>query len=720
MRFVPRQIPMFKDGGSNNIVTNLSKQDADKFQLEERERKQALNNPPTMFEFKINDNVLKYPAQKPIPENPFNTMLAQGIYPTPYVPIPNPYYPTQNPMYPYSYMPNQIPIIKKYNINISNTNGDIEKIHDLYEDVLPQVNGIIQKTLTTLSERSIICQYLRSIFIKHTDGEDIQVGGSNNSSSRQELVNLLSHIKLMEINPYHFSNLTNNPYKTLPDDFLMFRSCYPVKLNMMNNQVQCAVDNISVNIRIYQMKVYDILADKVGNKLTRNDSDLWREVSYYEFIKEEILKKKICPNFIMMYAWYVTLKSGVDFVKLKKLKNDKSNNIMIDQQNKNNITAKLIEDVSSTLTGVKTVLTDSNLNILTKSGTGLPTKHILDDDKEIEKFALHPTNKSIVMITEAPNNNLFDWATRSYAIDQGPVKRMVQTGFHDIKIWQSIIFQLLVSMYILKINKIAIREFSIENNVYIKSLTKDENNIGYWKYKVEGIDFYVPNYGYLLLIDSKFNEIKNGMQTLLIKDDKKIKDLGIEHKILASMFNDDITKINNINKENMLRVFDTNNFKNGFVQTGGNKPPEDIIKMLDNIHKQISRDTNFIDILLETQSHFLHNRLGTLNKEIELDQIVKNMTKYNFKSGDFIAYKIPSTMNDSYIWSLYVNKTSDNEHIIFTIDHKELLDNANRLKQMTVSIGDIYKVFGVIDQSFKPNQKILEDDLLETCIINSN
>ena len=321
------------------------------------------NQAPTLFEFKINDQVIKYPEQKTMQPDPYKQLIDQGIYPQPFVPVTNPFYPIPGPLMPangpYAYANNQIPIIKKYNISMSNVNGDLVKLSNLFEDVLPQINGITQKTLTTLSERKIINQYLRSLFIKHSDGENIQMASNEPSGGpdplRSEMTNLLSHIKLMEINPYHFSKLTHNPYKTLPSNFLMFRSCYPIRLHVHSNSVQCAQDNIGLHIRIYQMMIIDVLANRIGTLITKKNSDMWREIAYYEFIRENILKQNMCPNFVLMYAWYVTYKSGVDFEKLKKLKEDKltnqvtakENNRVMVQDLKDQITKILLEPRNS-------------------------------------------------------------------------------------------------------------------------------------------------------------------------------------------------------------------------------------------------------------------------------------------------------------------------------------------------------------------------------------
>jgi len=85
---------------------------------------------------------------------------------------------------------------------------------------------------------------------------------------------------------------------------------------------------------------------------------------------------------------------------------------------------------------------------------------------------------------------------------------MINNGYHDEKVWASILFQLLISMLIMLEKTIMFEEFSLENNVFIKDLNYNEINIGVWKYIYNGLEYYVPNYGYLLLIDSNFKEIE--------------------------------------------------------------------------------------------------------------------------------------------------------------------------------------------------------------------
>ena len=91
-----------------------------------KQEQQNLYNEP-LVDLKINQP-LQQQMQPQMPQ----------IYPSPYVPIPNPYYPyAPNGMFPWQYTPNNVPIIKKYNISLGNANGDPTRIANLFEDILP-------------------------------------------------------------------------------------------------------------------------------------------------------------------------------------------------------------------------------------------------------------------------------------------------------------------------------------------------------------------------------------------------------------------------------------------------------------------------------------------------------------------------------------------------------------------------------------------------------
>ena len=61
-----------------------------------------------------------------------------------------------------------------------------------------------------------------------------------------------------------------------------------------------------------------------------------------------------------------------------------------------------------------------------------------------KRYIIIYTNKTIIMLTEAPTQNIKDWAGKIYSSTTHNVNKMIQTGYHDDVIWESIIFQLLI------------------------------------------------------------------------------------------------------------------------------------------------------------------------------------------------------------------------------------------------------------------------------------
>ena len=197
---------------------------------------------------------------------------------------PSPYYPPQYMNY-YPYMPppaykvNTTPIIKNYVISTGGPSADHGQLNMIYEDVLPsrQFAG----AFNSLDERKEICDFIRSsLSNRHTDGEEISLRSDGDRS-------LLSYIKLMELNPYNtleysLNPFKNNPYRGLPDNMLIYNSCYPIQHDAHNNNVVCSRNSIGVNVRIYRLtqKEYSVNNQKTGNKL---DYESWREIKYYEY-----------------------------------------------------------------------------------------------------------------------------------------------------------------------------------------------------------------------------------------------------------------------------------------------------------------------------------------------------------------------------------------------------------------------------------------------------
>jgi len=66
----------------------------------------------------------------------------------------------------------------------------------------------------------------------------------------------------------------------------------------------------------------------------------------------------------------------------------------------------------------------------------LDNKNIITKTDDLFK----DSDQCLIVLTEAPNNNLIDWATRTYKINSSITKHMINNGFHTDKEWEVIIF----------------------------------------------------------------------------------------------------------------------------------------------------------------------------------------------------------------------------------------------------------------------------------------
>jgi hypothetical protein len=224
------------------------------------------------------------------------------------------------------------------------------------------------------------------------------------------------------------------------------------------------------------------------------------------------------------------------------------------------------------------------------------------------------------------------------------------------------------------IKKIAIKEMSWSRNIFIKDLDQD-SSIGYWKYKIGGIDYYIPNMGYLVLIDSCFDDLKDSTGIEDLDDGKNIK-----FKLNADFFEDSEAPIkyagmdlhvteNDINKvmiDNFKRIFSSNVFSSEFSNYGGIKPPQNIINLITKIgeynyrdYKKTGFDDNLISVILYNFSDFLHNKVGKVIGETEKPQLYPDGYNIDFcKRGELVAINF-NYANNSYYWGIYIEPEKD-------------------------------------------------------------
>ena len=664
-------IPTYQDPTNN--PTAISNEQKEIYQT--KPQKQVQSQQPTIS--------FQYTQPRP-PQRPSNNMD-----PAPYMPVytnvGNTYQSQPYPTWMYNQQmgeyPSQFalpPIIKNTYINTIGPNGNHERIFHVYEDSL--LSKSVIATYSTIAERTNMSQYIRSNILNGKDGNDISFDGNSDNS-------LLSFVKFAELNPYNTYKLSSNVYKGMPDDYMIYRSCYPIRCAEGSGAVTCARDATGINIRIYKML-------EKSYKVNRTDPssyfnfDEWREIVFYEYIRENIIKKKVCPQFVMLYGYFISEKANIDFNKINKLKYGKE---------------KTTQQTNQFI--VKDALTDPLIAPM-MLGNATSAGKIIEPNPEAY------LGKALVLLTESPTYGLYGWASKTYQV-KGTIKEMINTGVHTVEEWKNVIFQIMIGLYVMQINKIYIENFSLENNVFIKDLTLKGQITEYWKYKVLGIDFYIPNLGYVIMLDTNYKDVI---------EDTSIT-LGPMSGKLPNKLNGKIYNTNNMTDSEINdKIFDmfgiamkSDIFTNpSFGQFGGVKPPDEIIALLSNITTDVTADVekNISIYIFKYMTCYLHNRIGTYLRENEVNNIRRDDTR-QFTTGQLVVLE---DGYGSYKFVIYININQNGLARIYT--KNEHTDND--IIESTVPITSLinYSKAEPITQTYKANEaKMNEDELLETYII---
>jgi hypothetical protein len=672
-------------------------------------------------------NLQLYQPPKPKPDGP------QPPPPASQFPIGTtyPFYPPHmaNMMMSMPYMPGMAPqyspiINKIYDIRVNGPADTHHRLNMIYEDVLPTKH--IKNSYITIGDRMTQSNYIRSVLFPNGDGDE--VGFSVNSRN-----NILEHIKFMDLNPYNTYRYSDNPYKGLPEGLLIYRSCYPIQRDTKSGMTICARNSMAVNIRVYRLTVGSYKINK-QNKTTYADYDQWREVAYYEYIRERILKNKLCPNFVGMHGYYTTEKSDIDFDKVNhfrimgrnkslptKITNPVGAYVKKTLEEQNKLTDALKPYISGAINTQTNSYYDKTLEEHQKvlnamapyiglQQTNQPKPGMLFGPKQPVAEDLEAYKGSVLTImTESPTYTLYNWASKIYQIE-GNIKKMVNTGYHSDKVWMSIVFQLIIALYVLQLNKIIINNFSIRNNVYIKDVATESNVTNYWKYKINNLEYYIPNFGYILQIDTNFTDLNDAQNATFITVNKSL------HKLDGKIYDDklDDTQINNTIFDIFISCMNTNNFKGDFISEGGVAPPQEILSLLDKIHTEAVKktNTNIGSYLINFMRPFMNNRIGTFLKEQEFIHIRKDDMR-SAKTGQVV---ILDEGNGTHRFVLYVSVNNGIATILTkdeNINPEEIID-----KQVPVTSLFNFSRHEPIVQNYKLNEaNLTEEAILETYTI---
>jgi hypothetical protein len=567
-------------------------------------------------------------------------------------------------------------IYKDYNINIGGPNADRLQATVLYEDILPPSD--IFTSYKSLKERNNLLDYIRSTFITRTEGENKNFKGDGPNS-------LNSRLKLVELTPNNPSIWTNNPYKASPRNFLLYHSCYPITFDKNAYGSQCSKSSVGLNLRVYNLYTGEIInlhnnynfLDKIfpntfiaGNipyddmaKFIKNRKSLElkyntiRDLKYYEFIRNEICKNKISPNFVQSYCYFLDEETKLTF-------------------NKNS-------------TGI--------------SGT---TFNFSD---ETDKIYENRMEQLLIILTESPEYSLKYWCSNSYVQDRN-VRRQSTVGYKSDKVWDSIIAQILLSFYVMLKYKFVIDDMTLEDNFYIKNVSLYNQANQYWIYNINGINYYIPNTGYLLMIDHNYHDNINSFDA--------IPSSSINLKILSSKFIDSDSDIKNKIYDNLLKCLNISNFilinqdDKVIIPDDSKKLFNDIKRDLDNITKSnFSIKEYEKQILYKYLANFVHNRVGTDIRDLEKINISKDSIS-PFRPGEISIYE---EKYDTYkiVLFLEIEINSNNNYKCITRDK-------GVITEISIDKGNLhhYSSSGEIYQDIKPGDSSFTiDNLIETYII---
>jgi hypothetical protein len=275
------------------------------------------------------------------------------------------------------------------------------------------------------------------------------------------------------------------------------------------------------------------------------------------------------------------------------------------------------------------------------------------------------SGKSIILLTEAPHNNIIAWASPVYKVT-GSLRKMIGTGFHKEEVWYSVLFQLMYILYILQKEEIYFNELSLKNNIYIKDINYDNANIQYLIYSIDELPYYVPLYGYIVLFDSKYSDVDENNFKIVSpklfpdKNDKKNKsntDSTIKLDIESLIFN------------KFKEIFNPHVFSDELRLQGGLPPEESIINFLNDINNEIRYDKDK-DIKKYFEKYFkkyLHDRIGTSLTKVEKESVNTINRPSVFSKGTLF---VKQERYNEYTWAMYKDEDVGNLKKVFTKDAK--------------------------------------------------
>ena len=586
------------------------------------------------------------------------------------------------------------PVFNNITLNPNDPFQNHAAIAPVVEMMLP-INNISSVT-NTLKDRKLLINFIKSTLLFNTDGLIVD-------KNKYSIKRLFRTIKTVKLNPYVNPSTygKQSPYD-LPNNYIIYKSCFPIK--NINNVIKCDKNSTFLNIKMYCITRGELINRLDASKISQ--SKALSEIAYYTYIKNNIINE--CPNFVLLcgYNYYNDPDLDFDAYKTSKVHNTPKVNIDI----------KEIEELNSAIL-VSTVkyynslgyndilsaipikekrkiynspyvkqLSDGN-PIRDKVITYLLMKYFVTNDKTLAKQVSAKINSTaldkaymndfILAITESPSYNIYDWASTSY-IDKIGVQSMVSTGMHSPYKWYSVIFQMLAAFSELLVHNIYIPDFSLANNVFIKVIPDIPTPPRVWKYNVNNIDYYVPNYGDFVMIDSSYTDtVENGGRISISDNEKNNKKM---YELLTEC----------LNPMNFVSSI--------FITKGGITPDSEVMKLFGNLYSFCKSNYNknvFKDAINNNIFIFCNNRVGTYLTDDEYKNISSKQgmqLSTTTQTGQFIIY--PD--NNKYKIGIYINTQKTQQDKVITggaeFEIRDIEECINK-----VSIDDTSAIYSLIN-----------------------
>ena len=238
---------------------------------------------------------------------------------------------------------------------------------------------------------------------------------------------------------------------------------------------------------------------------------------------------------------------------------------------------------------------------------------------------------SLGIVTESPTSTFIQWGSPIYS-GHGSLKTMVQTGYHDYNVYESLLFQYIHAMSILQEENIAFENFDPSYNLFVKDIYVDDRDKKHWRYVVDGVEYFVPNYGYIGLVDSFYGG----------KDSNPA-----DAKIDMSATKKDAF-------DNFKKIIDVNFYNGEWRKKGAHNVPPEFIVLLNKLNDLVGTGETNIKEYLKLFTGLLNNRIGESVTVTEMNNIDITRFPTSIKPGSLVARRD----NNEYKWAVVLKKVT--------------------------------------------------------------